>query len=216
MARSAGAASLPRQRVRAGRLMSGRRTENDAERDDDEKEAIWLAGLPDDEGLLAALGRVAIIQSWVHYALRMWVGSLCDLSGQAALDATARQTFKGLRQRVRRLFAKRFGEGKPLCQLNALLRRAERATERRNTYHHAIWAVSPDGSEAALHHDEDLQWTAAPTTAQMKVSRRSWTKSSRRCIGSDFGRTASFTNSLTPKKRMASSQPLARLQPAPS
>ena len=70
--------------------------------------------IPTDSALLAAVGKVALRHGQLDYVLRMTVKSILKLSIRDALDATDRQGSRGLRDRVRKLAKKRFGEGDTL------------------------------------------------------------------------------------------------------
>jgi hypothetical protein len=102
-------------------------------------------GLPDDQQVLAAIGKIALRHGQLDYALKMAVRSLTGVSIDEALDATERQLSRELRDRVRRLAKKRFCEGDVLVRLDAILNRAQRATQRRNELLHGLWAYELDG-----------------------------------------------------------------------
>ena len=63
-----------------------------------------------------------------------------------SLDATTSQGSAQLRGRIRKLARQKLGEGKPLIRLEALLTRCERATKKRNSLIHNIWAKELDGN----------------------------------------------------------------------
>jgi hypothetical protein len=102
--------------------------------------------LPRDLDVLAAVGRVAIRHGQSTRMLRMTVKSILGLPVREALDATARQSFGALKQRVRKLAKQRIGEGKPLCQLDAILQRAQVVTKTRNSLIHDLWAYDAEGN----------------------------------------------------------------------
>jgi hypothetical protein len=124
-----------------------------------------LFHLPDDERLLAAVGKVAVRHGQLDYVLRMTVKSLANLGVREALDATERQGSRELRERIRKLANQRLGEGQPLVLLDGLLARARRASARQNQLLHGLWAAHLDG-EAVLRHD-DKNWNALPTAAEL-------------------------------------------------
>lgn len=124
-----------------------------------------LFHLPDDEGLLAAIGKVAVRHGQLDYMLRMTVKSLANLSIRQALDATERQGSRELRERIRKLAKQRLGEGQTLVLLDGLLARARRASARRNQLLHGLWAAHLDG-EAVLRHDDET-WHPLPTAAEL-------------------------------------------------
>ena len=103
-------------------------------------------GLPEDQRVLAAIGKIAIRHGQLDYSLRMAVRTLAGIEITEALDATARQTAGELRRRVRRLAQKRLGEGDALVRLDALLNRARGAAEKRNGLLHGLWAHELDGA----------------------------------------------------------------------
>ena len=92
---------------------------------------------PNDE-VLAVIGKITLSHAWLDNALRMTVMDLAGVTKEEALDGTARQGSRELRERVRRLGKMRLGEGPALVKLDALLGRAERATERRNHFLHSV------------------------------------------------------------------------------
>jgi hypothetical protein len=124
-----------------------------------------LFHLPDDERLLAAVGKVAVRHGQLDYVLRMTVKSLANLGVREALDATERQGSRELRERIRKLANQRLGEGQPLVLLDGLLARARRASARQNQLLHGVLAAHLDG-EAVLRHD-DKNWNALPTAAEL-------------------------------------------------
>ena len=59
--------------------------------------------LPEDPQVLAAVGKIALRHGQLDYALKMAVRSLAGITIREAIDATARQSSRDLRERVRRL-----------------------------------------------------------------------------------------------------------------
>lgn len=88
--------------------------------------------VPSDKELLAAFWEVALRHEHLTHILHMTIKTLARLRVDEALDATAYDGARELRQRIRRLARRRLGEGEPLLKLQALLERCCRATERRN------------------------------------------------------------------------------------
>jgi hypothetical protein len=124
--------------------------------------------LPNDEALLAAIGKVAIRHGQLDYVLKMMVKSIERLRIREGLDATERQSTSELRQRVRKLAKQKFGEGPALVRLDALLTRSRRATDRRNELLHGLWAVDlADGREVFRHEGHD--WGEQPTVANLEA-----------------------------------------------
>lgn len=116
---------------------------------------------PDDPAILAAVGKVAIRHGQLDHVLRMTVKIILGLSRQAALDATARQGSRELRERVRKLAKQKIKEGEALVHLDALLQRSRRATDRRNDFLHAVWAYDEDGNPVI--HDDDHRSQPIPS-----------------------------------------------------
>jgi hypothetical protein len=114
-------------------------------------------GLPNDQQVLAAIGKIALRHGQLDYALKMAVRSLAGISIDEALDATERQLSRELRDRMRRLARKRFGEGDVLVRLDAILNRSRRATERCNELLHGLWAYELDGGPVTRTHGREFQ-----------------------------------------------------------
>ena len=125
---------------------------------------ITLA-LPVDAALLASIGRVAIRQGQLDYVLGMTVKTIVDVSIAEARDATTRQTSRELRSRVRTLAKQQIGEGKALVQLDALLERARRLTEKRNDLLHSLWAHELDGKP--VRRGDAGTWQDIPSSAEL-------------------------------------------------
>ena len=121
--------------------------------------------IPDDRELLAVFGEVAVRHEHLNYILRMTIKTLANLGIEEALDATAYDGSRQLRDRVRKLARKRLGESEALLKLQALLKRCERATDRRNELMHGIWAKELDGE--ALRQTDNHEWHPLPTTAEL-------------------------------------------------
>jgi hypothetical protein len=102
-------------------------------------------GLPTDEKILAAVGSIALRHGQLDNALRMTIKDLTGVDRTEALDATARDGSRELRERIRKLARQRLGDGAALVRLQALLTRAARATEKRNELMHAVWGTELDG-----------------------------------------------------------------------
>src|SRR5262249_27341514 len=79
------------------------------------------------------------------------------LSIEEAINATERQNSRELRERVRKLARRRFGEGEVLVKLDAILTRARRATEERNRLPHGLWAHELDGDPVYRPHGHEFQ-----------------------------------------------------------
>jgi len=105
--------------------------------------------VPDDKELLAAFGEMALCHEHLNYILRMTIRTLAHLTPQEALDATVNEGSGQLRDRIRKLARQQLGEGQPLLKLQALIKRCQRVTEKRNELVHCVWAKELDG-EAQL------------------------------------------------------------------
>jgi hypothetical protein len=95
--------------------------------------------------VLSAIGKVAVRHGQLDYALRMMVRTLTGVSIDDALAATEGTMSRDLRQRVRQLALKKFGDGTVLIRIDALLQRASAATQRRNELLHGLWVNELDG-----------------------------------------------------------------------
>lgn len=123
--------------------------------------------LPTDEKILAAIGTIALRHGQLDNALRMTIKDLAEVEKTVALDATARNGSQELRERIRRLARQRLGEGAPLVRLQAILTRAERATERRNELMHAVWGTELDGGP--MMRGDDHKFRPTPSVKQLKA-----------------------------------------------
>jgi len=96
----------------------------------------WLIYMlmPEDPAVLAAVGKIALRHGQLDHVLRMTIKSLTGVSMNEALDAPARQGSRELRERIRKLARRRLGEGVAIAQLEAILERCRRATEKRTSY----------------------------------------------------------------------------------
>jgi hypothetical protein len=118
-----------------------------------------------DPDLLAAFGELTLRHVHLTYILRMTIKTLTEVEVVEALDATALDSSSLLRERVRKLARKRFGEGSALVKVQALIERCRRATEKRNDYVHSVWAQELDG--AAMRRDSRNAWQSIPTIAEL-------------------------------------------------
>ena len=106
---------------------------------------MMIPYIPDDPKILEALGTISLRHSFLDHILRMTVKSLTGISIQDAMDGTAFQGSSTLRKRILRIARDKLGEGSALIELQAILERCRRATERRNDVIHSIWAQELDG-----------------------------------------------------------------------
>lgn len=122
--------------------------------------------IPTDPQLMAAVGKVAVRHGQLDYVLTMTVKSLANLSILDALDATSRQGSRELRDRVRKLAKRTFGEGVTLVKLDALLNRCRRATDDRNVILHSLWANDKHGNPV-IRDDDGYAFRSIPTVADL-------------------------------------------------
>ena len=123
--------------------------------------------IPRDTKILAALGTIALRHGHLDHILKMTVKSLGKVSIQQALDATAFEGSRELRDRIRKLARLKMGEGNALIQLQALLERCRRATDRRNELIHSLWAQELDGDAKVRTNDHG--WKPVPTIDELKT-----------------------------------------------
>ena len=116
--------------------------------------------VPEDQSVLVLIGMISLRHSHLDYILRMTVKTLADVSITEALDATRYHGSAQLRRRILKLARQRLGEGRPLIQLEAIMGRCERMTNRRNSLVHNIWAKELDGDP--LVRNEHHQWEPTP------------------------------------------------------
>jgi hypothetical protein len=129
--------------------------------------AKWVGhALPTDEKILAAVGTIALRHGQLDNALRMTIKDLTGVSQTEALDATARDGSRELGERIRKLARQRLGEGEALVRVQALLRRAARATEKRNEVMHSVWGTELDGGP--MMRDDDHEFRPAPSLAELQ------------------------------------------------
>jgi hypothetical protein len=123
--------------------------------------------VPEDALLLAAFGEVALRHEHLNHILRMTIKTLARLRPQEALDATAFDGSRQLRERIRKLARRRLGESEALLKLEALLERCRRVTERRNELTHGIWARELDGEP--MRKGSDQKWYPLPKADELKA-----------------------------------------------
>jgi hypothetical protein len=125
-----------------------------------------LQTLPTDEKILAEVGTIALHHGQLDNALKMTIKDLTGVGQIEALDATLRDGSRELRGRIRKLARQRLGEGAALLSLQALLTRAERATEKRNELMHAVWGTELDGGP--MMRGDDHKFRPIPTITQLE------------------------------------------------
>ena len=128
---------------------------------------MMMFHVPEDPGLLAAFGEVALRHEHLSHILRMTIKTFAGVEVNEALDATAFDGASMLRERVRKLAKQRLGEGQALVKVQALVERCRRATEKRNEYVHSVWAQELDGE--AKRRDGSHRWLPIPTIKELQA-----------------------------------------------
>jgi hypothetical protein len=95
----------------------------------------------------------------------MTVKSLTGVSILEALDGTARQGSRELRERIKNIARKRFGDGEVLVRPCAILEQSQRATDMRNDLLHVLWGHELDGGPVIR--TERHEFEAIPTVAEL-------------------------------------------------
>ena len=121
--------------------------------------------VPEDTEVLAAFGELTLRHEHLVHILRMTVKTLCNVTVQEALDATAFENASSLRDRVRKLARQRLGEGPALVRLQALVQRCHQLTDQRNAYVHSVWAKQLDGEP--IRSDRKEGWVPIPSKEQL-------------------------------------------------
>lgn len=106
--------------------------------------------IPNDERMLAALGKVALRHEHLNHILKMTIKTIAELTPEQAMDALKYEGSRNLRQRINKLAKKKLGEGAPLLKIQAFLGRAKRLTEKRNQLVHGLWAEELDGDAGIM------------------------------------------------------------------
>jgi len=128
---------------------------------------ILALTIPDDAGVLAAVGKIALRHGQLDYILRMTIKTISGVGFRPALDATRRNGSRELRERIRKLARKRIGEGASLLRLEAFLERASQVTERRNELLHSLWAYDMDRNPVIR--DDAHRIQAIPAIAELEA-----------------------------------------------
>ena len=135
--------------------------------EDSTKEPFVHHGLPEDEQLLAAIGRISLRHGQLDNQLRMLVKDLTGVSKEEALNDTQREGSTQLRERVRKLAKTRLGDGEALVRLQSLLERSSRVSLKRNELIHWVWGTKLDGGTMVRVDDHTFQ--PAPTIAELEI-----------------------------------------------
>jgi hypothetical protein len=124
--------------------------------------------VPEDKALLAALGDVSIRHGHLDHLLKMIIRRFTRATVQDVMDATAGHGSSKLRDRVKSLARREFGEGAALVKVQALMERAARITKRRNAVIHVLCGVDEDGNAVAA--TEDIaNWKSMPTVNDVET-----------------------------------------------
>ena len=127
-----------------------------------------VMSLPQQPEILKAFGAMAIRHSYLDYHLRMMIKSLTGVSKEDALLATKYQGSSELRERIKKLAKKRFGDGEVLVKIQALMQRAEELTEKRNDYMHSLWAEKlEEGTAIPVLVNENGNCTPTPSAEDL-------------------------------------------------
>lgn len=116
--------------------------------------------VPDDQALLAALGRVSIEHAFLDLVLKRTVKVLAGLTVEEADMALGYEGSASLRDLIKRLSAAKLGKASPEhLKLRALLAECDAVTEQRNGLIHRNW-VGVDGNKEIflLRHDGMVQF----------------------------------------------------------
>src|SRR5205823_1626050 len=109
---------------------------------------------------------VTLRHGHLDHVLRMTIKTLTDTTVDIALDATKWESSSSLRGRIKKLAKAALGDCKGFVELQALLERARRATEKRNGLIHKIWAAEVDGDQVGVRED-DHSWSPPPTVEEL-------------------------------------------------
>lgn len=131
------------------------------------KEKAVTHRLPEDREVLSAIGTLALRHSQLDNQLKMLIKDLAGVTKEEALDATAREGSRELRDRVRKLAKRRLGEGPALVRLQALLTKSAHVTERRNELLHGVCGTDSEGGPLLIR-DEKHIFRRAPTARQIQ------------------------------------------------
>jgi hypothetical protein len=127
-----------------------------------------MHSLPDSNRpkLYEALGRLAIAHTHLELILRCTVKTLSGSSVRVALDDTRGKRISALRKRIKKLFKQKGPSPMEKSNLDALLEKAKRLSETRNSYLHKAWSET-DAGQAVLK-GESHQWEPAPSETEVE------------------------------------------------
>lgn len=135
---------------------------------------LHLLTIPTEPRLNEALGCLAIAHTHLELILRYCVKTIASQTIRQGLDATEGERISDLRTRIKRLFKERKATALEKNTLDALLGRAKRLSEKRNSYVHRAW--SQTGAGKIIRKDEQHQWGAAPTEDEIMHAAREITQ----------------------------------------
>lgn len=122
-------------------------------------------GLPGDDELLSAAGRVALAHGQLELMLRMTIKTLSGLTVDEALNATNRVQNSQLRDEIVALFKRKTSDPAERLRLKATLGKCEQLSDQRNRLLHNAWALHEDGS--VVMKGERHAWGAAAKAEDM-------------------------------------------------
>jgi hypothetical protein len=123
--------------------------------------------VPDDEPLLAAVGRVSICHGHLDHSLKMMIKTLADVSISETMDALAFESSSTLRGRIKKLARQRLDEGQALIKVQALMGNCKRLTDQRNELIHSLYAHELDAGPLVGAHDGT--WGELPKVADVDL-----------------------------------------------
>src|SRR5471030_1869171 len=125
-----------------------------------------LLDLPTDQAILAELGKISLKHGHLDHMLKMLVVTFTGAAISDVLDATRYEGSRTLRERIRKLAKSKLGDGKALVQLQALLERCARASEKRNNLVHSLWGYELDNEHKIQ--SADHTWQSGPSMEDLK------------------------------------------------
>lgn len=122
--------------------------------------------IPNDPGLVEALGRLAMAHAQLEVVLKYTFKTLSGLPIREALEQMKKNRTSFVRKRIRRLFIDKHPKPEDLAKLDTLLEKARDLSEKRNEFLHAAWAVSPAGEPIVK--SEAHAWGPAPSREEVE------------------------------------------------
>jgi hypothetical protein len=121
--------------------------------------------VPDDQSLLAALGRMTVVHAQLDYVLKL---TIMVVEGRTHDEVMRDKDLRGsrkMRKRILKHADKRLGGGEATKKLKALLEKAEKASDRRNAYLHNVFGSDDQGRHWT--HTENGESFDIPSVAQL-------------------------------------------------